>query len=57
MNNKIDKFNVVELKDNNRATILDIVDKDKYFVEIVNTYGITIEKKIITSDYINKLIY
>lgn len=54
---KIDKFDVVELKDNNRATILDKESKNKYFAEIVNSYGITLEKRIITSDEISKVIH
>lgn len=53
---KINKFNVVELNDNNRATILDIVG-NKYLAEIVNAYGITIDKKIITENEIKRIIY
>ena len=30
---------------------------NKYLVEIVNTYGITIDKRIITENEINKVIY
>lgn len=41
---KIKIFDVVELKDNNRATILEIKG-NKYFAEIVNPYGITIHKR------------
>lgn len=53
---KIKKFNVVELKDGNRATILDI-NKNKYLAEIVNAYGITLGNKEITNDDITKIIY
>ena len=53
---KIKKFDVVELKDNNRATILE-TDKNQYFAEIVNSYGITIENRYITQDEIEKVIY
>lgn len=53
---KIRKFNVVELKNKNRATILQVLG-NKYLVEIVNAYGITIDKRIITENEINKVIY
>ena len=36
MHMKINKIDVVELKNGNRATILDINEKNKYFAEIVN---------------------
>ena len=38
-------FDVVKLKNKNKATILNIVDKKKYFAEIVNENGKIIEKK------------
>ena len=41
---KIKIFDVVELKDNNRGTILEIKG-DKYFAEVVNAYGITVDKR------------
>lgn len=41
---KIKIFDVIELKDNNRATILE-KQGNKYFAEIVNTYGVTICKR------------
>lgn len=53
---KIKKFNVVELKNGNRATILEVLGS-KYLAEIVNAYGITLDKKIITENEINKVIY
>lgn len=53
---KIKKFDVVELKDNNRATILE-TEKNQYFAEIVNSYGITLENRYITQDDIEKVIY
>ena len=43
---KIDKFDVVELKDSNKATILDKKSRNKYFAEIVNSYGFTLEKRM-----------
>lgn len=54
---KIKKFDVVELKDNNRATILDNINKNEYLAEIVNPYGITIETKSIKDEEISKIIY
>lgn len=54
---KIQKFDVVELNDNNRATILEIKGNNQYFAEIVNAYGITIENKVINSNDINKVIF
>lgn len=53
---KIKKFNVVELKNGNRATILEVLGS-KYLAEIVNAYGITLDKKIITENEIEKVIY
>lgn len=53
---KIKKFNVVKLNDGNRATILEVLG-DKYLVEIVNPYGITVDKKIINKNEIDKIIY
>ena len=53
---KIKKFDVVELKDNNRATILE-TEKNQYFAEIVNSYAITVENRYITQEEIGKVIY
>lgn len=54
---KYKRFDVVELKDKNRATILDIV-KNHYIAEIVNDYVITIDKrKLISNEDIIKGIY
>lgn len=54
---KIKRFNVVELNNGNRATIIDIKGKNEYFAEIVNAYGITLENRIITDDEIKSIIY
>ena len=54
MKNKI--FEVVELYDGNRATILDIC-QNNYKAEIVNKYGIKIGEKTITDKDIKKIIY
>lgn len=54
---KINKFNVVKLKDNNKAIILSVDNKKQYLAEIVDKQGKTIDKKIITKDEIEKVIY
>ena len=36
------RFDVVELKNDNKATILDIKENNEYFVEIVDSNGTTI---------------
>lgn len=54
---KINKFNVVKLKDNNNAIILSVDNKKQYLAEIVNKQGKTIDKRIITKDEIEKVIY
>ncbi|MBQ2938543.1 MAG: hypothetical protein IJE05_06715 [Clostridia bacterium] len=52
---KLRKFSVVELKDGNRATILD-GQKKGYLAEIVSPYGISLGNKIISKDDINKVL-
>ena len=54
---KINKFDVVELKDDNRAIIIEVKDKNTYFVEVVSAYGITLEKRDIQEGEIVKIIY
>lgn len=56
---KINKFNVVKLKDSNKAIILSVdnYNKKQYLAEIVNKQGKTIDKRIITKDEIEKVIY
>lgn len=49
-------FDVVKLKNNNKATILNIVNKKKYFAEIVNESGETIDRKEIAEDEIESQI-
>ena len=53
---KIRKFDVVELKNNNKATILEIYNGE-YFVEIVDSNGRTIDNRNITQDDIEQIIY
>ena len=48
---RIEKFDVVELNNNNKATILN-KNNNKYYTEIVNNSGVTIEKRFIEQDEI-----
>lgn len=52
INMKIDRFNVVELKDGNRATIIDVRGKNEYFAEVVNAYKQTVAKRNIIDEEI-----
>ena len=54
---KIDKFYVVKLKDNNKAIILAKDKRNQYLAEIIDKKGITVDKRIITKDEINRVIY
>lgn len=53
---KFKKFDVVELKNNNRATILEIKDHE-YLAEIVDTKGTTVDTKNINQEDIKQIIY
>lgn len=48
-------FNVVELYDKNRATILSI-QNNEYLVEVVNSEGVSLGIKTITEKDINRII-
>ena len=54
---KINKFDVVELYDNNKATILKEKADNTYFAEIVNTEGTTVDTRDIISSDIKEVIY
>ncbi len=53
---KIKKFDVVELNNNNKATILEI-QNNKYLVETVDSKGKTINNTYITQEEIKQIIY
>ena len=53
---KFKKFDVVELKNKNRATILE-KKNNEYLTEIVDTNGITVEKRNINQEDIKQVIY
>ena len=52
---KLKIFDVVELNDKNRATILNINNKE-YLAEVVNSAGISLGNKVIKDNDINKII-
>lgn len=52
---KLKIFDVVELNDKNRATILNI-KSNEYLVEVVNSAGVSIGNKTITEKDINRII-
>lgn len=53
---KINKFDVVELNNGNKARIIDIKN-NKYFIEEVDPNGISLGNKEITEQDINKVIF
>ncbi len=54
---KIKKFDVVELKNKNKAVILEIYKRKKYYAEIVNERGETVTKRDIINNEIKNVIY
>lgn len=50
------KFDVVELKNENRAVIL-AKDNKEYYAEILDNYGNTLEHKNISTDEIKRVIF
>ena len=52
---KLKRFEVVELLNGNKATILD-TNNNQYYVKIVNDNGITIDNRAITEDEIKKVL-
>ncbi len=54
---RIKQFDVVELKDKNKAIILKIYKGKKYCAEIVNDKGKTIDKKKIVNNQIDRVLY
>ena len=53
---KYKRFDVVELNNGNKATILDIKNRD-YHVEIVDSNGNRVDIKNITEDEISKVVF
>lgn len=54
---KLKTFDVVELLDKNKAVILETKESGKYFVEVVDELGITIEYRNIVNSEIKRIIY
>ena len=52
---KLKRFEVVELVNGNKATILD-TNNNQYYVEIVNDKGITIDNRNITGEEIKRVL-
>ena len=52
---KLKRFEVVELSNGNKATILDI-NNNEYYAEIVDNKGNTIDNRIIREDEIAKVL-
>ena len=52
---RLKRFEVVELLNGNKATILD-TNNNKYYAEIVNGEGKTIDNRTITEDEIKKVL-
>ena len=50
-------FDVVELVDKNKAVILEKKENGKYFAEVVNKLGSTIEHRNIKNSDISRIIY
>lgn len=51
------KIKLVELNDKNKAVILEIYKRNKYYAEVVNDKGKTIDKTEIKEWQINKVIF
>ena len=52
---KLKRFDVVELVNGNKATILD-TNNNQYYAEIVNDKGITIDNRNITEEEIKRVL-
>lgn len=52
---KLKRFEVVELVNGNKATILDI-NNNQYYAEVVNDKGITIDNRNITDEEIKRVL-
>lgn len=52
---KLKRFEVVELSDGNKATILDI-NNNEYYAEIVDNKGNTVDNRNIKEDEITKVL-
>ena len=53
---KLKRFEVVELVNGNKATILD-TNNNQYYAEVVNDKGITIDNRNITEEEIKRVLF
>lgn len=54
---KIKQFDVVELKNKNKAIIKNVNKRNSYLAEIINESGKKIQEKIIIDKDIKKILY
>ena len=52
---KLKRFEVVELVNGNKATILD-TNNNQYYAEVVNDKGVTIDNRNITEEEIKRVL-
>lgn len=54
---RYNKFDVIELKNGNKAIIINKNNRNQYIAKIINSNGVTIEKKAIKDKEISKIPY
>lgn len=54
---RYNKFDVIELKNGNKAIIINKNNRNQYIAKIINSNGVTIEKKAIKYKEISKILY
>ena len=54
---RYNKFDVIELKNGNKAIIINKNNRNQYIAKIINSNGVTIEKKAIKDKEISKILY
>lgn len=54
---RYNKFDVIELKNGNKAIMINKNNRNQYIAKIINSNGVTIEKKAIKDKEISKILY
>ena len=54
---RYNKCDVIELKNGNKAIIINKNNRNQYIAKIINSNGVTIEKKAIKDKEISKILY
>lgn len=54
---RYNKFDVIEFKNGNKAIIINKNNRNQYIAKIINSNGVTIEKKAIKDKEISKILY